>query len=204
VFTQTRAQARQINRLCQRRLISSLAAVPLLSVRHEGEKYHIGDRVMFHKALRRQAIENGYRGTVIAVDPILRRLTVKLDQEPSAEARKRGATQIVRVPLRRLDAQAISLGYAATTHKLQGQTVGHAYLLMSGKMMSREMAYVQATRARKKTRIFVDQLHAGPELKDLVQAVERTSAKNLAHDLAPSPPSAKTTPSVSLTPRIEH
>jgi ATP-dependent exoDNAse (exonuclease V) alpha subunit len=201
IFTQTRAEAREVNRLCQKRLLQSLRAVPLLSVRHGQDKYHLGDRILFHQASRWQGIENGYPGTVIAVDPILRRLTVKLDQEPSAAAKAKGASRFVRVPLRQLSPEAISLGYAATTHKMQGQTVRHAYLLMSGDMVSREMAYVQATRAKQTTRIFVDQLDAGPELTDLIKAVERTKAKNMAHDLAfPLPPPAR---SVSQSPRIE-
>jgi ATP-dependent exoDNAse (exonuclease V) alpha subunit len=203
IFTQTRAEAHEVNQLCQSRLLHSLGAVPLLSVKHNQQRFHIGDRVLFHEAFRSHGIENGYRGTVIAVDPILRKLKVRIDQEPSKEDRARGVSRYVTIPLRKISPEAITLGFAATTYKLQGQTVQHAYLLMNGNMTSREMAYVQATRAKQTTRIFVDESRAGPELKDLIKDVSRSRAKNLAHDLQPPPPPPKPTSSVSLAPRIE-
>ncbi|MGV2342204.1 MAG UNVERIFIED_CONTAM: hypothetical protein LVR18_52330 [Planctomycetaceae bacterium] len=39
----------------------------------------------------------------------------------------------------------LTLGYAATTHKMQGNTVSNSFLLLGGTMTSRELAYVQAT-----------------------------------------------------------
>lgn len=193
IFTQTRLEAAAINRLCQSQRLRSFQTVPLLSVRHGATKYHIGDRVLFHEAMRSQAIENGYRGTVIAVNPLLRELKVKLDEEPSAKAKAQGASRFVSVPLSKLGPEAISLSYASTTHKLQGQTVQHSYLLLAGPMTSREMAYVQATRARDTTRFFIDDLHAGRELKDLISAVTKSKAKNLAHDLEPRAPRQEAT-----------
>lgn len=184
ILTQTRADADEINRLCQRQRLKSCRAVPVIRLTRNGVRFHIGDRVLFHQVVRGLGIENGYRGTVIAVDPLLRRLKVRLDQTPSVYGRRK--SRIVTISMWDMPKDAISLGYAATTHKLQGQTVDHCYVLLGGALTGREMTYVQATRARKTTRLFVDKLHAGEELADLIASVRKSQAKNLAHDVGKS------------------
>ena len=78
---------------------------------------------------------------------------------------------------------AVGLGYACTTHKMQGQTVKHASLLLGGPMTTQEMLYVQTTRAQESTQIFIDELHAGYGLEHLLTAARRSQAKDLAHDV---------------------
>ena len=54
---------------------------------------------------------------------------------------------------------------------------------MGGTMTSRELAYVQATRARESTWLFADRLTAGDDLADLAKSMSRSKGKQLAHDV---------------------
>ncbi|HQH29102.1 MAG TPA: hypothetical protein PLP17_17040, partial [Oligoflexia bacterium] len=80
----------------------------------------------------------------------------------------------------------LKLGYAVTTHKSQGVTIENSYILAGGPMQDREFTYVQASRARGISRIFVDRDEAGDELVDLVRSMNKSRQKNLAHDIAAS------------------
>ena len=51
-------------------------------------------------------------------------------------------------------------------------------------MTDNELAYVQLTRARNSTHLFVDKSHAGEDFKDMIAAIEKSNAKVLAHDNA--------------------
>ena len=75
------------------------------------------------------------------------------------------------------------LGYASTTHSMQGATVDRCLVLCGGSMQDREATYVQASRAREETRLYVDEVSAGEEFSGMVRAMERSRAKNLAVDL---------------------
>ena len=72
-----------------------------------------------------------------------------------------------------------------TTHKSQGATVNRAFVLFSDTMQSRESTYVQVSRAREFTKLFLSKEQAGDaELKAAVRAMERSQAKANAIDLA--------------------
>ena len=147
-----------------------------------------GSRAVSRAPLRQYGVENGFQGTILRIDPLRKRICVQLDQPAVAHWRKGRPLNQVEIPLRRLAPGDVTLGYAATTHKLQGATVDHAYLLAGGPLTSLQSAYTQASRARLSTRIFVDEPHAGPNLRDLAEAMQRSAAKPLAHALAkPSP-----------------
>ncbi|MBX9792571.1 MAG: relaxase domain-containing protein [Pirellulales bacterium] len=183
IFTQTREDAHVVNQRCQAKCKESRAVRSVVGVRVGQHYFYKHDRVLFHKAYRAGGIENGYTATVLSVNPIRRSITVRLDQEPTKQNLARGLKRVVTVPLRALGEDAITLGYAATTHKMQGQTVDHSYMLLGGTMTNLEMTYVQATRGRESTHLFVDALHAGTELKDLAKSINKSRAKNLAHDI---------------------
>ena len=112
-------------------------------------------------------------------------MTVRLDQTTSKVRGRKQSSQPtqVTIPLSRLDHSAVSLGYAATTHKLQGATVDHALVLLGGTMLSRELAYTQLTRARTTTRLFASQAQAGKDLELLIKGMNRSVKKDLAHDV---------------------
>ncbi|MDG4563456.1 MAG: hypothetical protein P9E88_19435, partial [Candidatus Competibacter sp.] len=50
----------------------------------------------------------------------------------------------------------IDHGYALTTHKAQGVTVDHAFVLADGKLADREIGLVQLSRHRESAHLFVD------------------------------------------------
>jgi conjugative relaxase-like TrwC/TraI family protein len=175
IFTGTRAEARAANRLAQRQRERAGAIDASTFLPHEDERICRHDRVLFHKNVFADGVRNGYRGEVITIDRFLKRITVRLDGEPRRQ---------VTVRLADYGDDGLTLAYSQTTHKGQGQTVEHAYLLAGGKMADRELAYVQATRGRCSTRLFVDRAHAGEELEELASALSRSRTKELAHDVA--------------------
>jgi conjugative relaxase-like TrwC/TraI family protein len=170
IFAGTNEEASRLNRLCQaeRRDTGLVAGV---GVAVGGDLVQGGDRVLFTRNCKSVGVKNGSLGTVATADPALQTLRVRLDGGPE-----------VIVPL---DTYAhVRLGYAVTTHKGQGVTVDHAYVLAGGSMTDRELAYVQLSRARSTTRVFVDRAAAGEHLGDLASAMEKSRPQELAHDVA--------------------
>jgi conjugative relaxase-like TrwC/TraI family protein len=118
----------------------------------------VGDRVVCGvNAISRLGVANGTRGTIIAVDPTQRTLTLELADEP----RRR-----VTLPRWYLDAEVapgqnrrVDLAYATTGNKSQGMTREHALIDLAG---HEDVAwlYVQLSRARQSTRIYAV---TGPE-----------------------------------------
>ncbi len=179
IFTQTRAEARQMNQRCQQLRQERGTVDTARGTFIGGDHFFRGDRVMFHKPDRSRGIENGYCGTVLKADG--RQLVIRLDREPTEIQRARGHSQVVTVASSDTAPGTLTLGYAATTHKMQGNTVSNSFLLLGGSMTSRELAYVQATRARNETWLFADRLTAGDDLSDLANAMSRSRAKQMAH-----------------------
>lgn len=126
------------------------------------------DRVVFAKAQNSLGLINGEGGIVRSVNIRRNELTVKLD---NGEMRS--------VPLDRY--KDVALGYAMTTNKAQGKTVENTYLFAgSNQMQSRELSYVQVSRARGQTHIFVtkEQMQEGALAKEM----SRNQQKVLAHE----------------------
>jgi conjugative relaxase-like TrwC/TraI family protein len=188
IFAGTNEEAARLNRLCQgeRRAAGHVSGVGLAVGTDLAQP---GDRVLFTRNDRSVGVKNGSLGTVTAADPALQTLRVRLD----------GGREVV-VPLETYD--DVRLGYAVTTHKGQGVTVDHAYVLAGGPMTDRELAYVQLSRARATTRVFVDRTEAGEQLGDLARAMAKSRPQELAHDVAAGPegrtatddPTARTEP----------
>lgn len=182
ILTQTRREAQVINQRCQRERQAKRQVARHGGVRVAEGMLYCGDRVLFHKAYRAAGIENGQQGTILQVNPLTRRITVCFDHLVTTGPGKKQKQPVV-VPLRALDKDAVSLCYAATTHKMQGRTVENVLMFLGGTMVDRELAYVQSTRAREATHLFVDRAHAGEELQDLANSISKSRAKKLAHDL---------------------
>lgn len=182
ILTQTLDEARHINRLCQaeRRLAGELGH---RSVRLQQDSFHVGDRVLFHKPLRPKGIENGYQATITAIHPVTQEISFRLDRPPSAQQKKLGRTQTVKLKPADIGPEFLTLGYAATTHKMQGQSRERAYCLMGGRLTNQELAYVQVTRGERSTKLFIDRDHAGRKLSELAEALRTSGEKKLAHDL---------------------
>lgn len=168
-LTGTRADAARVNRLVQAQRLACGELGAHLEL--EGERYYVGDRVLFRRNARKLGVLNGDRGAV--VDVSAHGLTVRLDR----------AGQRVTVHPSAVAGARPMLGYASTTHAAQGATVEHTLVLLGGPLQDREATYVQASRARGSTRFYVDELSAGEGLDDVLRAMERSRAKDLAHDV---------------------
>lgn len=170
IFTGTREEAAVVNRLVQEVRASAGALAEPRVAAPGGGTFHLGDRLLFTRKSRLLGIENGSLGTLTALDTEHQVLAVELD----------GGGR-VRVSL--AEYPHVRLGYALTTHKGQGATVERAYVLAGGAMQDREISYVQASRAREETRIFVDRAEAGERLAELTRQMSQSRQKELAHVL---------------------
>lgn len=181
VFAGENRDAALLNRLCQaERAARGFLHGPGVDV--GGDHYRAGDRVLFTRNSKLVGVKNGGLGTVTGVSPATQSLRVRLDG---------GAA--VHVPLS--EYAHLRLGYAVTTHKGQGVTVDHAYVLAGGAMTDRELSYVQLSRARHTTRVYADRAEAGTDLADLARAMTKSRQHTLAHDaVPPRKPEAEPTP----------
>jgi hypothetical protein len=76
--------------------------------------------------------------------------------------------------------------------------VDHAYVLAGGAMTDRELAYVQLSRSRRSTRIYVDRAELGENFADLARAMTKSRQHTLAHDVVPpSIPQPKAEPAIT-------
>ncbi len=99
-----------------------------------------GERILFTRNSKLLGVKNGHLGTVqrILGSPTGEgvRLTVKMDDGRQVTFDSEKYSHLTH-------------GYAVTTHKAQGVTVDHAFVLAGGSMTSRELTYVQGSRQRK-------------------------------------------------------
>jgi hypothetical protein len=113
------------------------------SVHVAGKEFAVGDRVIARRNDRLRAVDNGTRGTVIAVDPIEKDILVCTDA---------GAQ-------RTLDAAYVTdhlqHAYALTAHTIQGGTVEWAGVVGHPDDFTRNWAYTALSRAREPTELFL-------------------------------------------------
>lgn len=173
IFVGTNLEATKINRLCQAARIGRKKTARQAGVQVGSETIYPGDRVLCTRKGRAYGVENGDVGTAIHVDGMRGIITLQLDRQ-----------ETVSLPIQ--EYENLRLGYAVTTHKGQGATVGRAYILAGGSMQDREISYVQASRARHETRLYTDESEAGAKLHDLVRQMSKSRAKTLAHDVGDS------------------
>lgn len=171
ILTETRAEARELNRACQdqRYDLGEIPSWPAV----EGLEgvLHDRDRVLVLKNDRASGISNGETGTVLGIDVVGKALTLRLD-----EGRE------VTLPLSKAK-ELLAPGYAMTTHKAQGVTVEGTVYVLFGEMQHREMAYVQLSRGKLDVQGYVDQVTAGEDLTELSRRLSKSKAKELAHDM---------------------
>jgi Ti-type conjugative transfer relaxase TraA len=171
-ITNTNSQARAVNdavRAALQALGRLPNGIPVAIRDRDGRSAGIrefahGDRVLFTKNCYRLGVRNGSTGTVertgvgpggvvlhIALDKG-RRLAVALDQYSNLEH-----------------------GYAVTTHKAQGMTVERSHVLLGGNMQNRESSYVQISRAKDSTQIYLD----AAVIDRLATSVEATPSERM-------------------------
>lgn len=169
ILAGTNKDAQILNEQVQRaRLAEGLLGI--VSVRVGQSEIYANDRVLFTRNSSLFGVMNGSLGTVEAIEPVRGLLGVALDNG------KR-----VRIPLASYD--HVKLAYCTTTWKAQGATVERAFVLTGGETCHRELAYVDASRARDKTLLFTDRSEAGNDLTALARRMSKSRAKDLAHDV---------------------
>ena len=175
ILAATRAEVKDLNQRAQvERTKQGLVVGPGLEV--GWATVHRGDRVLFRKNSSTLGVSNGHLGTVVGVDRgLFKALRIRLDHDGRE----------VRVRLKNYD--HIELGYALTTHKAQGVTVDKTFVMGSEILQGREMTYVQVSRSRAETRLYLTKELAGEAFSTVAKQMRRSTAKELARDLAHDP-----------------
>jgi conjugative relaxase-like TrwC/TraI family protein len=198
VLAARRTEVDRLNTACQE-LLAARGRVGGERLQVEDRQLAVGDRVVCGKnAITELGVANGTRGTITALDPQARTLTLRLDGADGREVvlsrsyldgRRQGERN------RRVD-----LAYATTGHRAQGLTRGRALVRLTGSE-DVNWLYVQLSRARQDTRLYAV---VGPEpqgsgeldLPDrdqpdgylqLAQALSRAGGQSLAIDTPNSP-----------------
>jgi conjugative relaxase-like TrwC/TraI family protein len=106
-----------------------------------GNQFYVGDRVVCLKNDKTADVKNGNFGEVTHYSSLSHILKLKAED---------GKTRTINVK----EYADIALGYAVTTHKAQGVTVNHSYVLTGGAMQDRELTYVQMSRHRDTNQLY--------------------------------------------------
>jgi ATP-dependent exoDNAse (exonuclease V) alpha subunit len=176
ILTETRREARSLNRICQAKRLSTGQLDPSSHLTADDNRFYRGDRILFLKPMRLRGIENGSRGTIVSINPSTGDTKVLLDHA------KKGYPSTVVLSTESMSKDRVSLAYAGTVHKLQGQSTENAYVLLGGGMTDNNMAYTQLTRAKGTTQIFVDKAAAGEDLCRIAKRISRERLKTLAQE----------------------
>jgi conjugative relaxase-like TrwC/TraI family protein len=198
VLAARRGEVDRLNTACQE-LLAARGRLGGERLQVEDRQLAVGDRVVCgHNAIGELGVANGSRGTITALDPDARTLTIRLDGAEDQE---------VTLPRSYLDGcgrgernRRVDLAYATTGHRAQGLTRGRALVRLTG-TEDVNWLYVQLSRARQDTRLYAV---VGPEpqgngeldLPDreqpdgylqLAQALSRAGGQTLAIDTPDSP-----------------
>lgn len=169
ILAGTREEVAQLNREAQKRRWSGNEVGTMPSLIGEN-LFYSGDRVIFTRNDRRHGVKNGTLGTV--KNSWGRGMSVTLDDG-----------KVVQISALY---KHVSLGYAVTTHKSQGMTVDKAFVVVSDAMQNLESSYVQVSRARSATHLFMTQSQAGEhEMQQVIRDMGRALDKRSAVDLIP-------------------
>jgi conjugative relaxase-like TrwC/TraI family protein len=113
------------------------------SVQVGGCEFAVGDRVVARRNDRERAVENGMRGTVIAIDPTEKDVLVSTD---AGAQRRLDASYVV---------EHLQHAYVLTAHTIQGATVEWAGVVGRPEDFTRNWSYTALSRARDPTEMFV-------------------------------------------------
>jgi conjugative relaxase-like TrwC/TraI family protein len=151
VLAGRRTEVDRLNSACQQ-LLAVRGRLGPDRLQVEELKLAVGDRVVCGRnAIAQLAVANGTRGTITALDPQARTLTLRLDAKDGHE---------VTLPCWYLDGRQrsernrrVDLAYATTGHRAQGLTRWRALVRITGREDANWL-YVQLSRARHKTTLY--------------------------------------------------
>jgi hypothetical protein len=198
VLAARRAEVDRLNSACQE-LLAARGRLGPERLQVEDRQLAVGDRVVCgHNAIAELGVANGSRGTIIALDPQARTLTMRLDGTDG---------RMVILPQSYVDGRGrgershrVDLAYATTGHRAQGLTRGRALVRLTGSE-DVNWLYVQLSRARQEVRLYAvvgPEPQGGGELDlpdrdqpdgylQLAQALARAGGQRLAIDTPSSP-----------------
>jgi AAA domain len=198
VLAARRTEVDRLNSACQE-LLAARGRLGPNRLQVEDRQLAFGDRVVCgHNAIAELGVANGSRGTITALNPHARTMTVRLDGDD-------GRTVIL--PRSYLDGRGrgernrrVDLAYATTGHRAQGLTRGRALVRLTGSE-DVNWLYVQLSRARQDTRLYAvvgPEPQGGGELDlpdqeqpdgylQLAQALSRAGGQTLAIDTPTNP-----------------
>jgi conjugative relaxase-like TrwC/TraI family protein len=197
VLATRRTEVDRLNTACQE-VLAARGRLGAERLRVEDRQLAVGDRIVCgHNAIAELGVANGSRGTITALDPRVRTLTLRLDGQDG---------RTVTLPRAYLDGRGrgernrrVDLAYATTGHRAQGLTRGRALVRLTG-TEDVNWLYVQLSRARQDTRLYAvvgPEPHGGGELDlpdreqpdaylQLAQALSRAGRQSLAIDTSSS------------------
>jgi conjugative relaxase-like TrwC/TraI family protein len=182
IIAHTRREVAELNAMAQSRAHAHSGGNNLNGIDCSGVTIAVGDRIQFGKRRRSEGIENGDLATVKLIDAAGGRIAVELDRH---DVLRRPISRTISVLDWGLD---LRLGWATTNHAAQGATREQVYAMLGGSgMQDLHATYVQISRARGATRLYVDELEAGEELRSIARQMARERPKEMAHDVRPSP-----------------
>jgi ATP-dependent exoDNAse (exonuclease V) alpha subunit len=184
-ITSTREEARQINagiqerRKAARELGSASLKLP------NGERVHIGDRVQLTVNNYSLGVTNGLLATVVKihhkrgiVGPGA--ITIRLDGVDAPRRLFPGRDRTITLDLKTYG--DVQLGYASTTHRVQGLTFKQCFVLLGDSMLDREMAFTQMSRASHECKLYAAAAFLGDSLVELAKRIAKSNRKDLAHE----------------------
>jgi hypothetical protein len=193
VLAHRRAEVDRLNTHCQQ-LLAARGRLGPERLQVEDRELAVRDRVVCgHNAIRQLGVANGSRGTVTALDPEARTLTIRLDGSDGRE---------VTLPAWYLDGRTsgernrrVDLAYATTGHRAQGLTRWRALVRLTGREDTNWL-YVQLSRARHETTLYpvvgpepqaaaeldLPEVDAPDGYRQLAQALTRAGDQALAID----------------------
>jgi ATP-dependent exoDNAse (exonuclease V) alpha subunit len=137
ILAPTNSVVQELNLLAQAQRLQEEALAPQ-ALTCGGVRYFVGDRVIFTRNNRQLGVWNGDTGTIQAIKD--NHLVVGLDSAVTRE-----------IDLSRY--MNLKLGYAFTVNRTQGATVEESLVYASNQ--NRELAYVEASRAKNSTRWYL-------------------------------------------------
>ena len=170
-------EAKELSLLAQSERIRAGLVDPDKKLYANGVFFHVGDKLQFKHPSKFYDIVNGDTATVLGVDPDRNRLIVKVDRD-AREVEINLSPQS-----KRYSPNHLRLSYAQTTYAAQGATIPHCHVLLGGPMTDLHTWYVQVSRSKISTYLFVNKQDAGPELKDIVRSLAKNRQKKMAHEV---------------------
>jgi conjugative relaxase-like TrwC/TraI family protein len=151
VLAGRRAEVDRLNTACQQ-LLADRGRLGPARLQVEDLQLAVGDRVVCGRnAIGQLGVANGTRGTITALDPDVRSLTLRLDGKDSREVTLPGWYLDGRQRSERN--RRVDLAYATTGHRAQGLTRWRALVRLTG-TEDTHWLYVQLSRARHETTLY--------------------------------------------------